>query len=106
MIPRDRLIEYLAAWTGIDLERGGRGAAVDQFIQIRARRLGVSASDYISSLEGPEHPELKELAEAITVGHTHFYRDAEQLELISRLVKQELARSGPVRIWVPGCATG
>ncbi len=100
------LVEALVSWTGIDLERGGRRAAVDRFLENRTRALGVSATAYVHSLDGPEHPEVKELVEAFTVGHTWFYRDPEQLELISRLIETELHDQQPVQVWVPGCATG
>jgi len=100
------LVEALVSWTGIDLERGGRRAAVDRFLENRTRALGVSATAYVDSLDGPEHPEVKELVEAFTVGHTWFYRDPEQLELISRLIETELHDQQPVQVWVPGCATG
>jgi chemotaxis protein methyltransferase CheR len=101
-----RLVEALVSWTGIDLERGGRRAAVDRFLENRTRALGVSATAYVDSLDGPQHPEVKELVEAFTVGHTWFYRDPEQLELISRLIETELRDQQPVQVWVPGCATG
>jgi chemotaxis protein methyltransferase CheR len=101
-----RLVDTLIAWTGIDLERGGRTAAVDHFIENRARALRLSPEAYVDSLKGPDHPEIKELIEAFTVGHTWFYRDPEQLELISRLVETELHDEQPVQVWVPGCATG
>jgi chemotaxis protein methyltransferase CheR len=101
-----RLVEALVSWTGIDLERGGRRAAVDRFLENRTRALGVSATAYVDSLDGPDHPEVKELVEAFTVGHTWFYRDPEQLELISRLIETELHDQQPVQVWVPGCATG
>jgi chemotaxis protein methyltransferase CheR len=101
-----RLVEALVSWTGIDLERGGRRAAVDRFLENRTRALGLSPTAYVDSLDGPDHPEVKELVEAFTVGHTWFYRDPEQLELISRLIEAELQAQQPVQVWVPGCATG
>jgi chemotaxis protein methyltransferase CheR len=103
---RDRLVEALVSWTGIDLQRGSRGPAIDHFLENRTRALGVSAEEYVASLTGPDHPEVKELVEAVTVGHTWFYRDPEQLELISRVIGVELRREQPVNLWVAGCATG
>jgi chemotaxis protein methyltransferase CheR len=103
---RHRLAEAVAGWTGIDLERGGRHVAVDHFVDNRSALLGLSVDDYIASLDSAEHPEVKALLEAVTVGHTWFYRDPEQLELISKLASTELPRTQPVSVWVPGCATG
>src|SRR5215472_830013 len=99
---RRRLVEALVTWTGIDLDRGGRNSAVDHFLATRPRALGVSVQQYVDSLNGPEHPEVKELVEAVTVGHTWFYRDPAQLEIISKLVLGALGAERRVRVWVPG----
>jgi chemotaxis protein methyltransferase CheR len=103
---RNRLVESLVGWTGIDLERAGRNAAVDHFLDNRTRALGMSAKEYVDSLDGPDHPEVKELVEAVTVGHTWFYRDPAQLEIISKLALGAFGTEEQVRVWVPACATG
>ena len=103
---RDELVKLVASWTGIDLERGECMSTVEQFIAKRARSLRLSKEEYIASLDGPDHPEVRSLLEAITVGYTWFYRDPEQLELLSKLAKAECSQGRSVHVWVPGCATG
>jgi chemotaxis protein methyltransferase CheR len=102
---RTRLFRALRLWTGLDLERSGAAAAL-RFVDARARALGQSPDAYIDSLDGPRHAEVLQLLQAITVGHTWFYRNPEQLEALSRAARQAAGRSGAVHVWVPACASG
>lgn len=121
MTALERLVERVEAWTGADLARGGRADALARFVAARMAALGVATMDaYVDGLATPSHPEVARLVDAITVSHTWFYRDAEQMEVVAGILR-DLARisAGPerarpskgpagrrLRIWVPGCATG
>jgi two-component system CheB/CheR fusion protein len=77
------------------------------------RRMGLShfndLGDYIGYLR--EHPdELKQLARDLLISVTSFFRDPEayralQAEVVAPLVQDKQADQ-PIRVWVPGCATG
>ncbi len=57
------------------------------------------------------HPdELRELYRDLLISVTSFFRDPESFESLSKLFRKLLdgnvQRSDPIRVWVPGCATG
>ncbi len=58
-----------------------------------------------------KHPaEVNQLVKDLLINVTTFFRDAEVFQLLGRAVVPELLESTPpgepVRVWVPGCATG
>jgi two-component system CheB/CheR fusion protein len=68
-----------------------------------------SLSDYVRYLE--EHPEEREaLGRELLIHVTSFFRDPEVFETLQQRVLPELFRNRPpelpLRMWVPGCATG
>jgi len=77
------------------------------------RRMGLSRFDnlaeYLAHLR--EHPaEVKQLARDLLVSVTSFFRDPDafrtlETEVIAPLIQAKDA-DAPVRVWVPGCATG
>jgi two-component system CheB/CheR fusion protein len=72
------------------------------------RRAG-SLHEYVKVLT--EHPsEVRELYRDLLISVTDFFRDAGAFTALSELLKQRLpkrpATDEPIRIWVPGCATG
>ncbi|MGO9923786.1 MAG: PAS domain S-box protein, partial [Isosphaeraceae bacterium] len=77
------------------------------------RRMGLShfdnVAEYLAHLR--EHPEdVKRLARDLLVSVTRFFRDADafgtlETEVIAPLVQARDA-DAPLRVWVPGCATG
>ena len=77
------------------------------------RRMGLShfdrIADYLAFLR--EHPdEVKQLARDLLISVTSFFRDPEafstlETEVIAPLVQAKEA-DAPLRVWVPGCATG
>ena len=82
------------------------------------RRLALNRSvdlpAYIQALHSDPR-ELNSLYEDLLIGVTRFFRDdaAFQLletriipEIIDRAIKEEADNPGPIRVWVPGCATG
>lgn len=104
----EAVAERLRRWTGLDLGRGGRMDALARLVDERTRMVGApSAEAYLARLDGPDHPEVAWIVNAVTVGHTWFFRDAEQVAAIGNVLKNHLAKeSSPVRIWVAGCSTG
>jgi two-component system, chemotaxis family, CheB/CheR fusion protein len=77
------------------------------------RRMGLThfeeIRDYLDFLR--EHPdELEQLARDLLINVTNFFRDPEAFRILESEVIAPLVRSkeadAPVRVWVPGCATG
>lgn len=65
--------------------------------------------DYLDRLEtaGPSDPELRALAERLTVGETYFFRHQVQLEALVERVLPWVQREGrPARVLSAGCSTG
>ena len=77
------------------------------------RRMGLShfenVADYLAYLR--EHPEeVKQLARDLLISVTSFFRDPDafsalETEVIAPLIQAKDA-DAPLRVWVPGCATG
>ena len=66
-------------------------------------------ADYTRYVE--EHPEeVRELYTDLLIGVTNFFRDPASFEALAQLLGGKLTersdKNQPVRIWVPGCATG
>jgi two-component system CheB/CheR fusion protein len=77
------------------------------------RRMGLnhiaSLSDYLRFLQ--ENPdEIDHLAKDMLIGVSSFFRDAEAFDELRQTVIAPLIRerdsNSPLRVWVPGCATG
>jgi chemotaxis methyl-accepting protein methylase len=97
--------ELIEKMTGLALDRGGINKALDRFVADRMRALGMTmVESYVSLAADPSRPEQRKLIDAITVPHTWFYRDPEQLRVIAGLL--HAAQPGPLAVWVAGCATG
>ncbi len=100
-----RLIDRFERWTGLDLQRGSSHAALARYLK-RQLPAGDPAAlaRYVEDLTTPHHPEAVRLVDAITVCHSSFYRDAEQLAGLAAVLRAEPWRRAAV--WVPACATG
>ena len=99
------LAELIERATGLALDRGGVSAVLERFVTERMTALGLARiDDYIALAANGAGAEQRRLIDAITVPHTWFYRDPEQLQTIARLLVA--APAGPVAVWVAGCATG
>lgn len=77
------------------------------------RRMGLNhfngVADYVAFLR--EHPdEVKHLAKDLLISVTSFFRDPEAFQALEKQVIAPLIEGKendePVRVWVPGCATG
>ena len=65
--------------------------------------------DYVKYLR--QHPEeVKNLCDDILINVTSFFREPESFSTLQKIVFPEILRNRaedePIRIWVPGCATG
>lgn len=93
----------LAAWTGLDLARGVHAHVLKDVIARRAAALGLSISAYTASVATPQHPEAARLIDFVTVCHSWFFRDTEQLAVVERLLADGPAE---MNIWLAACASG
>jgi two-component system CheB/CheR fusion protein len=102
-----RLFAVLRKVTGIDFSQYKR-ATVQRRLQRRMllRKL-TDIEDYLQLL-ACEVSEVRELQQDLLIQVTSFFREPASFELLIGSVLPELAahRNGPIRIWVPGCATG
>ncbi len=107
MTPLESLLEYVTRMTGVELSRGGLRSALEGYVESRKRELGLeSLADYQHWLERGRSDELARLTEIISVPHTWFFRDPEQLEAIGEILVERRSSSRALNIWVPACATG
>jgi chemotaxis protein methyltransferase CheR len=109
MSARQELDRLLEGYTGIEVARGGIDASVDTFLARRLPELKLKSLDeYLARLtfHGAHGPELELLLNAITVTHTWFMRDPGQLGIVTALLEQRAPSSAPLKVWIPGCATG
>lgn len=90
-----------------------RGYRKHMLLRRVQRRMGLchleSADEYLQLLrDQPE--ELAALHKDLLIGVTTFFREPEAFEVLQQLVIPELVQrtdgETPVRVWVPGCATG
>ena len=101
-----RLIDRFERWTGLDLKRGSSYAALERYLRLQLPADDPNAlARYVDDVTTPHHPEAVRLVDAITVCHSSFYRDPEQLAGLEAVL-----RAGPpssrAMVWVPACATG
>lgn len=106
MSARQELDRLLESHTGIEVTRGGIDASVDTFLARRLPELKLASLDEYLARLGPEGSELPYLLDAITVTHTWFMRDPGQLGIISALLERRAAAAAPLKVWIPGCASG
>ncbi len=106
MNARQELDRLLENYTGIEVTRGGIDASVDAFLARRLPEARVPSLDEYLARLGPQSAELELLLNAITVTHTWFMRDPGQLAIISSLLEARPQLAAPLKVWVPGCATG
>jgi chemotaxis protein methyltransferase CheR len=105
MSPVDALAARISMWTGLDLGRGGRRATLDRLIAQRTRALGLASADaYVSLLASDGSPEVRALVDALTVGHTWFFRDDEQNAVFVDVMRTQ--QRDPLHVWIAGCSTG
>jgi chemotaxis protein methyltransferase CheR len=106
MSARHELNLLLESYTGIEVSRGGIDASLDAFLARRLPETRVpSLEEYLVRLS-PQSSELQLLLDSVTVTHSWFMRDPGQLAIISELLASRAGAAPPLKVWVPGCATG
>lgn len=97
------LVELVTCHTGIELSRGGLREALTRYARKRMTELELSSfEEFKELLDSPDAQELNRLIEIISVPHTWFFRDREQLDVVTRLLSS-LGKGGePLSLWVPG----
>lgn len=102
-----RLVELVTSRTGIELSRGGLREALARYAKKRMAELELASfEEFKELLDSPDAQELNRLIEIISVPHTWFFRDKEQLDVVSGLLAELGGRGESLSLWVPGCATG
>ncbi|HEX6265772.1 MAG TPA: chemotaxis protein CheB [Burkholderiales bacterium] len=104
-----RLFRLLRASSGVDFTHYKR-ATIDRRL---ARRMALHHLDDLPSYVDLLHndpSEVQVLSQDLLIVVTSFFRDPGGLEALSRLVfpalMEERSPKDPVRVWVPGCASG
>ncbi|MFT3694119.1 MAG: protein-glutamate O-methyltransferase CheR [Kofleriaceae bacterium] len=101
-----RIVELVRSRAGIEL-----GESKRQLCQTRlGRRLkALSIPDYrayVKLFDDDDHPEHKELINAITTNVTAFYREQHHFDLLRGLLPKLAATKKRIRIWSAGCSSG
>jgi chemotaxis protein methyltransferase CheR len=78
---------------------------VDQHLAARLSS-GTTFRDLLARIEYGDGRELAMLLNAVTVPHSWFFRDPEQLSIVESLLVKRAAARHRTRIWVAGCASG
>ncbi len=104
-----KVFAILLRHTGHDFSRYKQSTLIRR-IQRRMRVCGLSSfAAYVRALR-KERGEVDLLLRDLLIGVTQFFRDEEAFELLAREIIPELWRlkksNDPLRVWVPGCATG
>jgi two-component system, chemotaxis family, CheB/CheR fusion protein len=104
-----RIFHLLFVVGGMDFSHYKRSTVQRRMARRMALHKLDALPDYLTFLEGNPN-EVKSLAEDLLVRVTGFFRDAETFEGITQTVFPPLLEGrspkDPVRIWVPGCASG
>ncbi len=105
----DQIIAVLKDHSPIDFSLYKNGTLLRRIERRMALRHMENSGDYLALLKDSAE-EAQNLCADILISVTSFFRDAESFEHLEKTVLEELVKSHdaghPVRIWVPGCATG
>jgi len=104
-----RILDRLRRRFGLDFglyEASAIGRRIRRRAELRGRP---ELDDYARLIQGDE-VELDQLCDDLLVGVTTFFRDAEAFAALDRRFLEprldDMRPDRPIRIWVPGCATG
>ena len=105
-----RILSYLRSRTGHDFSRYKRATIYRRLARRMQVRKVESLEVYFERLKAkPE--ELESLFADLLISVTTFFRDRDAFDALARkvipnLFEQGEYHHGPIRVWVPGCATG
>ncbi|MEJ1963741.1 MAG: chemotaxis protein CheB [Gammaproteobacteria bacterium] len=104
-----RIFRRLRSLHGVDFSHYKRSTLHRRLLRRMALRGVTSLADYLVALEGDE-AETAELYQDFLIRVTQFFREPKAFEGLSTQVFPRLCEGrgtkDPIRIWVPGCATG
>ena len=110
-------LEQVLSVLKTQLKRDFRGYRRNMLLRRVKRRMGLRRLDnvaaYVENLRD-HRDEAQALAKDLSISVTEFFREPEAFDVLERVVVPELIRRAgragdaerPVRVWVPGCATG
>ena len=105
----NRILALLKVETGVDFTHYKHSTIKRRILRRQALDRVESLADYVTYLEA-HRPEVKKLYEDILINVTGFFREPEAFEALKDLVFPAITRErsldDPIRIWVPGCASG
>jgi two-component system CheB/CheR fusion protein len=105
----NRILGLLKAETGVDFTHYKHSTIQRRILRRLALDRMDNLADYVTYLEA-HRPEINKLYEDILINVTGFFREPEAFEGLKSLVFPAITRErspgDPIRIWVPGCASG
>ncbi|KAA5603959.1 PAS domain-containing protein [Roseospira marina] len=104
----NRLVSVLAHQSGMDF-RFYKTSTVVRRIERRMSMVRIEDADEYLTMLRNDPGERKALSRDLLISVTSFFRDPEVFEALRGMALPELIGDGPedpLRIWVPGCATG
>jgi len=105
----DSIIAVLKTHTPIDFDLYKDGTLLRRIERRMALRHMESSGDYLALLKDSAE-EAQNLCADLLISVTSFFRDKDAFEYLDKTILEGLVKSHdakqPVRIWVPGCATG
>ncbi|WP_298865132.1 chemotaxis protein CheB [uncultured Sulfitobacter sp.] len=105
----DQIIAVLKAHSPINFDLYKDGTLLRRIERRMALRHMESSGDYLALLKDSAE-EAQNLCADLLISVTSFFRDPNAFDHLERNVLEDLVKSHdaghPVRIWVPGCATG
>ncbi|MGB7217334.1 MAG: chemotaxis protein CheB, partial [Vicinamibacterales bacterium] len=115
--PAQEDLGHILSLVRVKTKRDFRGYRTNMLMRRVKRRMGLChvdrIADYAEYLR--VHPgEVQALGKDLSIGVTAFFREPDAFQVLDRVVIPELVRQHgqaadgerPVRVWVPGCATG
>ena len=104
----DAAAETVRRLTGLTFPASRRGALQEALVAAMARARMADLAGYLSRL-GTDAALLDDLASAITVGESYFFRVPQQFDVVAEALLDGAARQPadrPLRLWSAGCAAG
>ena len=105
----DQILAVLKAHSPINFDLYKDGTLLRRIERRMALRHMESSGDYLALLKDSTE-EAQNLCADLLISVTSFFRDPDAFDHLDKTVLEELVKSHdagqPVRIWVPGCATG
>lgn len=105
----DQIIEVLKAHSPINFDLYKEGTLLRRIERRMALRHMENSGDYLALIKDSA-VEARNLTSDLLISVTSFFRDSDALEYLEANLIDKMVQSHdsnrPVRIWVPGCATG